>query len=336
VYNQISNTGQNIGIELTGYTGTRYIAFYGESTLSGGDNYVFVDNVLVREIPEVPIFSVTPTAWDYGFRVINTVSSKDFVITNIGVGSLDISSISVTGAYYSIITNPAPVSLTYGQSAQFTVQYLPTAVGTHAGTVTISDNRAITEIPLTAICYDPTITTFPYTQDFETWPPLGWDLTGGSHSFVQYTATNGNNWAEASFWGQTSGSTDIMTTPPINSAVPLRLQFTWSHLYSSTYTIDALTVQVSSDLTNWTNIWYKAGVDFNSNDGATNTTPGTGVVELVNIPSSFLSSSFYVRFFGYSGYGPDLFIDDVIIDVAPAGAPNHVTLLSPADNATGL
>jgi hypothetical protein len=38
VYDTISNTGENHTISLTGYTGTKYLAFYGESTVSGGDN----------------------------------------------------------------------------------------------------------------------------------------------------------------------------------------------------------------------------------------------------------------------------------------------------------
>ncbi|MDZ4122264.1 MAG: choice-of-anchor J domain-containing protein [Candidatus Cloacimonadaceae bacterium] len=336
VYNQISNTGQNTGIELSGYTGTKYIAFYGESTLAGGDNYVFVDNVLVREIPEAPVFSVTPTAWNYGLRVINTTASKDFVISNIGGGSLDISSIGISGDFFTLTSNPAPVVLGAGQSASFTVQYLPTAEGEHTGTITITDGRAVTTVSLEGACYDPTITTFPYNQDFEAWPPLGWDLTGGSHSFVQFTATNGNNWARANFWSQTGGSTDIMTTPPLNPTEASQLKFTWSHLYSSTYPNDALTVKISSDMENWVQLWHKAGTELNSADGAGNTAPGTGVQETILIPAAYIGSPFFVQFFGYSGFGPDLFIDNVIIEGLPVGAPAHVTLVAPVDGASDV
>jgi len=162
---------------------------------------------------------------------------------------------------------------------------------------------------------DPTITSFPYVQDFEVWPPTNWDLTGGTYSFGQYLDGTGNNWAWANFWGQTSGNTDIMTTPPVLTNDPVQLSFDWSHQYSSTYPLDALTVQISNDMSNWNDLWYKGGTDLDSADGAGSTSPGTGVLENVLIPGAYLGSPFWIRFYGFSGYGPDLFIDDVTIGV---------------------
>lgn len=311
----------------------RYIIF---EAVSAYGNNMFIDQVTVEQIPAGAVLSVNPTSWNFGSRIINTTVTKDFTLTNTGGGTLSISSIVASGAPYSIVTNPAPVDLTAGQSAVVTVRYLPTAVGTFEGSFNITDNRAVTNIPLSGTCFDPTISVLPYTQDFETWPPAGWDLTGGTYSFTQYTDATPNNWAKANFWGQTSGNTDVMTTPPVFTTDPARLRFTWSHLFSSTYPLDALTVQVSSDMTNWTSVWMKAGADLDSFDGAGSTTPGTGVVETVNIPMGFIGSNFFVRFYAYSGYGPDLYIDNVIIEDAPAGAPNHVNLLSPANLATGV
>ena len=48
VYNDIacSATGENVTLDLSAYSGqTAYIAFYGESTVSGGDNNLHIDNV---------------------------------------------------------------------------------------------------------------------------------------------------------------------------------------------------------------------------------------------------------------------------------------------------
>ena len=46
VYNSISSTGENVSIDLSAYQGrTVKIAFYGESTASGGDNDLHIDNV---------------------------------------------------------------------------------------------------------------------------------------------------------------------------------------------------------------------------------------------------------------------------------------------------
>ena len=51
VYDSISATGQAVTIQLDQYANdTVMIAFYGESTLGGGDNDIHIDNVLVEEI----------------------------------------------------------------------------------------------------------------------------------------------------------------------------------------------------------------------------------------------------------------------------------------------
>ena len=52
VFNQISSTGEEINIPLSSYAGqTIKIAFYGESTASGGDNDLHIDNIYVGEAP---------------------------------------------------------------------------------------------------------------------------------------------------------------------------------------------------------------------------------------------------------------------------------------------
>lgn len=54
VYNNISNSGEEIIIDISSYTGIVKLAFYGESTISNADNDLFVDNVSVKEIPSCP------------------------------------------------------------------------------------------------------------------------------------------------------------------------------------------------------------------------------------------------------------------------------------------
>ena len=52
VYNHISYTGEEVTISLEDYAGqTIRIAFYGESTETGGDNDLHIDNVVVSEAP---------------------------------------------------------------------------------------------------------------------------------------------------------------------------------------------------------------------------------------------------------------------------------------------
>ena len=55
VYDNISTEGAEYTINLSAYSGNGiYFAFYGESTVSGGDNYLHIDNVLIDIIPACP------------------------------------------------------------------------------------------------------------------------------------------------------------------------------------------------------------------------------------------------------------------------------------------
>ncbi|MEZ5082626.1 MAG: carboxypeptidase regulatory-like domain-containing protein [Bacteroidales bacterium] len=166
----------------------------------------------------------------------------------------------------------------------------------------------------------------PYLEEYSIWPPVCWDMTGGTYDWIQYNV-GGVVCAEASFWGQTSGNNDYMTTGEIDiSGGNYGLEFYWSHLYSPTYPDDALEVLVSDDDgATWTQVWYLEGTDFNSNDGAGNTTPGTFVSSEI-IPLSPFSGTIKVRFIGHSGYGPDCFVDNVnIFEVAYGNLDGTVT-----------
>ena len=52
VYDNISNAGEEVAIDLSAYAGqTVLLAFYGESTVSNGDNNLHVDDVVIEKIP---------------------------------------------------------------------------------------------------------------------------------------------------------------------------------------------------------------------------------------------------------------------------------------------
>ena len=167
------------------------------------------------------------------------------------------------------------------------------------------------------------IMEFPYTQDFESWVPEGWSIDEGTYDFIQYTDANSNNWAEANFWDSPQGTTYYLVSPEFYTNSNLKLGFTWSHSCHPIYPDDALTVQVSADGETWEDLWYKTQTDFDSNDGDNYTIPGTGVNVSVDIPEQYLNTYFQIRFYALSGYGSNLFIDDVCVDVAaiePSGA----------------
>ncbi|MDP5076744.1 MAG: fibronectin type III domain-containing protein, partial [Nonlabens sp.] len=84
VYNDISNTGETIILDLSSYTGVVKFGFYGESTVSNADNNVYVDNVQVRTIPscldvtDLIFTSSTTTTADFTWNSNNPNTSGVF------------------------------------------------------------------------------------------------------------------------------------------------------------------------------------------------------------------------------------------------------------------
>lgn len=199
--------------------------------------------------------------------------------------------------------------------------------------VTVSFNSgSVNNLQTGAINFTTNEPPNPPGENFEVWPPVNFDITGGSDEFTQYNSS-GNNSAKANFWGSMASGDDAYLTSVANDistfASPT-LQFNWSHIYNSFYPGDALTVRISADGTTWEDVWYKAGVDLESADGASSTTPGSFALASIEIPASYLGGSLYVQFYAYSGWGPDLFLDNInLVDGARSlseGSPQSYSI----------
>jgi len=273
-----------------------------------------------------PIISLDPIGWDFGIVQINTQLSRTFTISNPGTDTLLVSAISLSDSsneHFSL-TLPVgfpdqPISLLTGQSAIFTVIYAPLVVGTHNAVISITHNTGADLVAeLFGTGYDINVYIPPdYLTDFELWPPVDWNLSGGTYQFTQYTAADGNNWAKASFLSQVSG-TSVMSTPPLHVAGGnAQLRFTWSHLYHYLYPGDALSIRVSNNSTTWYQFWQKTGSALDSNDSDIMSAPGSGITETIDIPSAYTDSTFWIRFVATSGYGRNLYIDNAIVRQTP-------------------
>ncbi len=87
----------------------------------------------------VPAVTVAPSMLTFASQNMGTVSAPQTVfLTNFGTAPLSISSIGTTGAFSE--TNNCGTSLLAGSSCSMAVTYVPTALGTQHGTLTISDN----------------------------------------------------------------------------------------------------------------------------------------------------------------------------------------------------
>ncbi|NVK05833.1 MAG: T9SS type A sorting domain-containing protein, partial [Flavobacteriia bacterium] len=154
----------------------------------------------------------------------------------------------------------------------------------------------------------------PYSQDFT---GTGWtcvDPALGAQPWVSY-----NGWAEASYWSY-NDIDFIMQMRNVDVTVDARVKFKWSHEYQTFYPEDRLTLLARVlGTTTWDTIWHKGGPDLNSNDGATATVPGTGVNEIVALPSgTYTGNVVEFRFLGHSDFGPDVFVDDFLVEALPS------------------
>ncbi len=191
-----------------------------------------------------PVFIINPTSHNYGTVLLNTTHTRQFTVTNAGGGPLTISSMNYTGSPLISITGAPtmPVTLATGQNFSFTATYLPTATGTHTGTITFNDNmatlragerstntRQVHTVDLTGICIDATITALPHLEAFDTVTapalPVTWSTlvqSSGSTSIgtsanAPYSGTNCvvmTNTVD-------SAPTMLLISPPIQNATQM-------------------------------------------------------------------------------------------------------------------
>jgi len=188
-YNLQADWGQ-ANIELPGTLSglTKRLVFSWKNDGSDGTQPpIAIDDIVITAtpLPLDPTFVVNPTTKDFGAVQINTTQNQVFTISNTAGGTINLANVEINDPFYSITVAPTDMSLTAGESTNFTLQYAPTVEGgPFEGTVTISYSMTSgkatlpfeEEIQVTGTCVDPTIKTFPYAEGFNaaTFPPLGW------------------------------------------------------------------------------------------------------------------------------------------------------------------
>jgi len=172
-----------------------------------------------------------------------------------------------------------------------------------------------------------TVSAFPWIETFSTWPPDCWFLTGGTFNWEHHAVTP---CAKAKYYSHSVPNNAILISPTLNVSglTSPELIFYWSHKYISSYPQDELSVMVSDNNgSTWTSVWNKNGSDFNSNDGATTGSPGSfvssGIIDL-----SPFNTTILIKFNGISGYGPDVFIDNITVREAPSCAEPTLQITS--------
>jgi len=179
-----------------------------------------------------------------------------------------------------------------------------------------------------AFCTSCATLTLPTTETFATFPPNCWSHNTGTVPWQAYT-TGGVSYARADFYSNNDDSY-ILQSAPIALTVPARAVVDWSHQLLSFYPDDSLTLRVRDvNGTTWTNILTLKGSNFN--------TPGASIFSPASVfshtvayfPASMVGSTVVVQLFGWSDWGPDLFVDFITVEAQPA-CPEPLQLGTPS------
>ena len=157
VFNEIAYLGENQIIDLSAYPGTKYIAFYGESTVTDGNNNIYVDNVTISETPANPIFIYSPDVLDFGTLLQENPSDwQNVTVTNGGAGiiNLDANNISFVGtnaAMFEFDATNLPVALGTGHSVKIPVRVTLTDEGDIWASLRMVHNSTNYDVDLFAV-----------------------------------------------------------------------------------------------------------------------------------------------------------------------------------------
>ncbi len=270
-----------------------------------------------------PVFGINPSAKDWGSVLMNSINTQSFVIFNSGSTALTINSIAVTGSeMYSLSGLPVfPLVIEAGQTSTFSCIYQPTAAGLSNAVITIADNlnwkRAIHLIPLQGSCYDPTIYSLPYSQNFDgvTTPglPLDWlkyvpTTSNGSVTTVTSVIVAPNSSPNsADLYNNTDNAgTILLVAPPLVDTINLNTtQITfWARGYQNNYTLSVGRISTPFDPATYTEL-------------QSITLAAAWTEYTVHLADSTESGHYVAFMHGLGGTYRGLYVDDVIIETIP-------------------
>jgi hypothetical protein len=93
-------------------------------------------------VATTPQLSISATSLNFGNVVVNASAAQTLVLTSSGTAPVTVSSVSLSGARYSLSGASFPVSLAAGQSAALQVLFKPTVAGAATGLITVKSNSS--------------------------------------------------------------------------------------------------------------------------------------------------------------------------------------------------
>ncbi|OUS19149.1 hypothetical protein A9Q93_02725, partial [Nonlabens dokdonensis] len=158
----------------------------------------------------------------------------------------------------------------------------------------------------------------PLTEPFSTWVPECFDIDNGDGNWTPYVSSGDTIAARArNTWGNYANHR-LIQTPMIDMDQAALLTLLWSHDDSFS---DTLKVNLSDDGgASWETIWSVTGADFESNDGALWSTPGSYATEYLLIDTSYIGEDVIVEIDYASPLNQTndyIFIDSIAVTALP-------------------
>ena len=302
----------------------------------------FVQDNATKAIEQAAYSAPLPMPLDASVSALNNIPAMQcsatftptVVLQNAGLTTLTSATISYKIDNGTAITQPWTGSLAAGNTTAVNLPIVTGTSGSHtftasvsapnAGTDQNSYNDAITK-PFIISLSTPLLP--PMSEGFvsTTFPPANWALQNSGNTFTWTRATvggfgNSNNSAKIAFCNIPSGTNDLIALPvDLTGSTSATMTFNIAHAQYSPNYIDELQVLVSTDCgTTWHVAYDKsdpnlATLQYDSTAEYTAPTASQWRTDSVNLNPYIGQGEVFVNFHGITGYGNDLFIDDVNI-----------------------
>ena len=263
-------------VNLASYTGTIRIAFRHFNCTDMF--YLNIDDVVIFAQPTSPTIEANPTTIDFGTVAIGNTASS----------TVNVTAYSLTAGVTATTTAPFAVSAdgtTYGTTAtvpaaggSLYVQYAPTAVGTHNGTVTLASTGATNvTVSVSGNAIDCSNITIPFTEGFESsidcWTMVSMDPANDDRFgvYADAEAYEGSNDFRFSSFSSASDYNQYLITPQLTLTPGQNYIATFYYkgynanenfkvMYSTTNT-DINSFTVLADYTNVATTWTPVTVE---------------------------------------------------------------------------
>jgi hypothetical protein len=224
------NPGQQVVLSIafapdsaTSFTGDLAVA----SNASGGTANVPLSGT--GDAVPAPNLTLSTTSIDFGQSAIGTKVSRTLTLTSTGNAPLNVNTITVSGAMFSVGTVSLPATLQPGQQLPVTVTFDPTTAATDAGTLTVTSDdpsgpATVSLGGLGTTTTTPQLTVSPTAVSFGNVPlnvastqPVTLTSTGSAPVTINAATVTGAGFS-------VSGANFPVTLNP-NQAVTLQVQF---------------------------------------------------------------------------------------------------------------